>query len=285
GWDQNLWPDRGFPGSTLLSAVTPGQPVALDRTDVHALWCNDRALVEAGIGPGTPDPPGGRILRTLEGKPTGVLVDTAMDLVRRAIPKPTVAESEEAILRSLNALTAAGITSVHDAAAGPETLAAYRRMAERDQLPLRVYAMIDGQGEGLDESMREWREKPAEGLLTVRAVKLFADGALGSRGAAMFESYEDEPSNTGLWLMDPRELEERVLRVAAAGYQPCVHCIGDRACALTLQAFMRVPRDLRPRAEHLQTLRARDLPLLKKSGAIASMQPSHAVSDGVWAEQ
>jgi len=284
GWDQNLWSARGFPDSALLSAATPLHPVALDRVDVHATWCNERALRAAQISAQSADPPGGRILRGAGGRPTGVLIDTAMELVRRAIPGPSARESEAFILRSLQAAAAAGLTCVHDAAAGPETLDAYRKLAERDDLPVRVYAMIDGQGGGLEESMREWREKPATGLLTVRAVKLFADGALGSRGAALFEPYEDEPDNVGLWLMDPRDLEQRVLAIAAAGFQPCVHCIGDRACALTLQAFAKVPRDLRPRAEHLQVLRARDVPLLRRSGAIASMQPTHAVSDGLWAE-
>jgi predicted amidohydrolase YtcJ len=176
---------------------------------------------------------------------------------------------------------------VHDAAAGPEVLDAYRRLAQRDVLPLRVYAMIDGQGplERLDEQMRQWGETPQIGRLVVRSVKLFADGALGSRGAAMFDPYEDDSGNTGLWLMDPAELSQRIGRIAAAGFQPCVHCIGDRACATALEAFARVPRDLRPRAEHLQILRPRDVPLLKKSGAIASMQPTHATSDAPWAEE
>ena len=285
GWDQNLWATRDFPGSALLGAATPQNPVALARIDVHALWCNALALRTAGIGASTPDPPGGRILRQPDGTPTGVLVDTAMDLVRRAFPAPGPRETEEMLVRSLRALAASGLTAVHDAAAGSDVLAAYARLAERDELPVRVYAMIDGQGPDLDEQMRAWRERPSVGLLTVRSVKLFADGALGSRGAAMFEPYEDEPGNTGLWLMDPRELEERIERVAAAGYQPSVHCIGDRACAAVLEAFARVPRSLRPRAEHLQILRPRDVPLLTRSGAVASMQPSHAVSDGRWAEE
>lgn len=284
GWDQNLWPGRDFPDAALLSAATLRHPVALFRVDVHALWCNQLALKAAQIDARTADPPGGRILRRADGSPTGVLIDTAMDLVRRAIPPPAPREAEETLLRSFEALVAVGITAVHDAAAGPEALAAYQRLAERDRLPLRIYAMIDGQGGDLDERMREWREKPSVGRLTVRAVKLFADGALGSRGAAMFEPYEDESGNTGLWLMEPVEMSARIQRVAAAGFQPCVHCIGDQACALTLQAFAGVPRDLRPRAEHLQTLRARDVPLLKRSGAIASMQPTHATSDAPWAE-
>lgn len=285
GWDQNLWPGRKFPDSRLLSAASPGHPVALTRVDVHAMWCNELALRAAGIGASTPDPPGGRILRREDGAPSGVLIDTAMDLVRRAIPAPAGRETEEMLLRSLRALAAAGLTCVHDASAGPEVLAAYRRLAERDELPVRVYAMIDGQGSGLDEEMQAWRERPAIGMLTVRSVKLFADGALGSRGAAMFEPYQDDSGNTGLWLMDPRGLEDRILRVAAAGYQPAVHCIGDRACALVLEAFTKVPGGLRPRAEHLQIVRARDVPLLKRSGVVASMQPTHATSDAPWAEE
>jgi predicted amidohydrolase YtcJ len=284
-WDQNLWPSRAFPDATLLSAATPRHPVAVDRVDLHATWCNELALRAAGITAQTPDPPGGRILRRAGGAPSGVLIDTAMELVRRAVPRPTAREAEECILRSLEALATAGLTCVHDAAAGPEALAAYRKLAERDELPLRVYAMIDGQRGDLDEKMREWKEKPASGLLTVRAVKLFADGALGSRGAALFDPYEDDPGNTGLWLLDPGELQERIARIAAAGLQPCVHCIGDRACASTLQVFAQIPRELRPRAEHLQVLRARDVPLLRKSGAIASMQPIHASSDGAWADE
>src|SRR5207247_2535825 len=144
GWDQNLWPGRAFPDAASLSGIR--QPVALTRVDVHALWCNQVALDATGITRATPDPPGGRILRGPDGSPSGILLDNAMDLVRRAIPPPSPREAEETLLRSLQALIAAGITSVHDAAAGPEILEAYRRLAQRDVLPLRVYAMIDGQG-------------------------------------------------------------------------------------------------------------------------------------------
>ena len=287
GWDQNLWGGaRDFPLGAALSAALADHPVALERVDVHALWCNERALQAAGVTRSTPEPAGGKILRRPDGAPTGVLIDTAMDLVRRAIPQPTGAQAEEAILRSLRALVAAGLTCVHDAAAGPEALEAYRRLAARDALPLRVYAMIDGQGPGLDEQMLFWRGQKPAGRLTVRSVKLFADGALGSRGAALFEPYSDDPGNKGLYLMEPADLTARIARVASAGYQPAVHCIGDQACALVLEAFAQhVKRELRPRAEHLQILRARDVPLLRRSGAIASMQPTHATSDGSWAEE
>jgi predicted amidohydrolase YtcJ len=284
GWDQNAWPSRAFPERVLLDAATPRHPVVLMRVDVHALWCNERALQAAGIGTGTPDPPGGRILRRPDGTPSGVLIDTAMDLLRRAIPRPTVDIAEANILRSLRALAALGITCVHDAAAGPEALEAYRRLAKKDLLPMRVYAMIDG-GADLDEQIPLALETPELPNLTVRSVKLFADGALGSRGAVLSEPYADDPGNTGLWLTDPRALEEQIAHIASAGLQPCVHCIGDQACSTVLQIFARLPKALRPRAEHLQILKPRDVPLLKKSGAIASMQPTHATSDGAWAEE
>lgn len=284
GWDQNLWPDHAFPDARALDAAVPAHPVAVMRADLHAVWCNTLALRAAGIAAGTPDPPGGRIIHRPDGTPSGVLVDAAMDVVRRAIPPPAESDTEATILRSLHALAAAGLTGVHDASAGPSVLETYRRLAEGGKLPVRVYAMIDGQGDHVTEQMRAWRETQRVGLLTVRSVKLFADGALGSRGAAMFDPYEDDPGNTGLWLTEPRELHARIARVAAAGYQPCVHCIGDRACAAVLRAFMGVPPELRPRAEHLQVLRPQDVPLLRGSRAIASMQPTHATSDGSWAE-
>ena len=286
GWDQNGWPGRGFPEGAKLSAAVPLHPVVLMRVDIHALWCNERAMQLAQLTGATADPPGGKIVRGPDGKPTGILIDNAMDLVRRAIPRPTAGEVELAVLRSLSDLSAAGLTGVHDAAASAETLEVYRKLAKSDELAVRVYAMIDGQGplSRLEEQLNEWRATKEIGRLTVRSVKLFADGSLGSRGAAMFEPYADDSGATGLWLMEPGDLAERIALVVAHGFQPSVHCIGDRACAVVLEAFTKVPRELRPRAEHLQILRARDVPLLKRSGAIASMQPTHATSDGTWAE-
>ena len=286
-WDQNEWPGARFPTQARLSAAVPAQPVSLARIDVHALWCNARAFELAGIDSQTPDPPGGKILRGADGGATGVLIDNAMDLVRRAMPALDQGRAaEETILRSLRALVQLGLTAVHDASCGPERLELYRRLAEEGSLPLRIYAMIDGQGplEELGETMKRWAQTPTVGRLTVRSVKLFADGALGSRGAAMFDPYEDDSGNTGLWLMEPGDLAERIALVAREGYQPSVHCIGDKACAEVLQNFSQISIALRPRAEHLQILRTRDAALLKRSGAIASMQPVHAASDGAWAE-
>jgi hypothetical protein len=284
GWDQNGWPGRAFPDRRLLDAAMPDHPVVLMRVDVHALWCNERALRAAGVSATTPDPPGGRIVRRPDRSPSGVLIDTAMDLVRRAIPRPTVDEAEANILRSLRALAAVGITNVHDADAEPEAIEAYRRLARADRLPLRVYAMIDS-GRHFDDQMELAVHEPELPRFTMRAVKFFADGALGSRGAALEEPYSDDPGNSGLWLTEPRRLKEQIERVAAKGLQPCVHCIGDAACAAVLEIFSGLPKGARPRAEHLQILKASHLPLLRKSAAVASMQPTHASSDGAWAEE
>ncbi|HEY6100760.1 MAG TPA: amidohydrolase family protein, partial [Anaeromyxobacter sp.] len=256
------------------------------RVDGHASWVNARALAAAGIGPGTPDPPGGRILRGSGGKPSGILIDAAQDLVLRKIPAPTAAEIEEELLAGLRELVALGLTEVHDAGVGPQALDVYRRLAAEDRLPIRVYAMIDGEVAlpALEAELARWKGAGERGRLTVRAVKLYADGALGSRGAALFEDYADDAGNRGLLLTPPDLLAAKVRAVARAGLQPAVHAIGDRAVSIVLDAFEAAGdlRALRPRIEHLQIIRPRDVPRLAASGAVASMQPVHATSDGPW---
>jgi predicted amidohydrolase YtcJ len=195
----------------------------------------------------------------------------------------------EAILSAAARLVAVGITSVHAAGVDGRTLEVYRALAASDALPLRIYAMIDGQqpADALHADMRRWRETPEVGRLTVRSVKLYADGALGSRGAWMKTPYADDDANVGLTVTEPAELRARILDVAREGFQPCVHAIGDRACRETLEDFVVAAEStpgLRPRVEHLQILDPSDLPLLVRAGAIASMQPTHATSDGAWAE-
>jgi predicted amidohydrolase YtcJ len=291
GWDQNRWPVQALPTERTLSAATPDRPVLLERVDGHAAWVNARALELAGISRDTIDPPGGRIVRDAQGRPSGVLVDAAQDLVHARIPHPSGRELERLILASLADLARLGLTSVHDAGCTSSVLRAYARLASDDRLPLRVYAMIDGtQPAGsLAAELARWASSPAIGRLEVRAVKLFADGALGSRGAALLDGYADEPGNRGLFLLPPAELRERVGWVARAGFQPAVHAIGDAACREVLQAYAGLARQidlarLRPRVEHLQLVRAEDLPLLRESGAVASMQPIHAVADAAWVE-
>lgn len=288
GWKQDEWRERRLPTSASLSAAVPGHPVALARVDSHALWVNDLALGRAGISRETKDPEGGLIVRDAAGNPTGVLVDNAMRMVFQAMPRPSPMDTEALLVRGLKALAAVGLTAIHDAGVDRDTLEVYRKLAEEERLPVRVYAMLDGQQplEKLSVQMDQWRRTPETGRLTVRAVKMFADGALGSRGARLFEPYSDDPGNSGLWLTEPGELRIRIQAIAEAGFQPCIHAIGDAACAEVLSAYASLPRirALRPRVEHLQLLRARDVPLLRACGAVASMQPTHATSDALWAE-
>jgi predicted amidohydrolase YtcJ len=289
GWDQNRWPGAAFPDREALSRAVPDRPCVLVRVDGHAAWVNDSALAAAGIDAATPDPPGGRIVRGAGGRPAGVLVDAAMELVLRKVPAPSAAEIEAALLRGLGELAAYGLTEAHDAGVAPEVLEVYRRLAAEDRLPIRVYAMIGGEGSvaELERRMAAWKGTSEVGLLTVRAVKLYADGALGSRGAALFDDYADDPGNRGLFLTEPAVLREKVRAIVAAGLQPAVHAIGDRAVAETISALegagdaARV-RALRPRIEHLQIVRPSDVPRLVAAGIIASMQPTHATSDAAW---
>ncbi|WP_242355716.1 amidohydrolase [Anaeromyxobacter sp. SG64] len=289
GWDQNRWPGQAFPTEARLSRAVPDHPVFLVRVDGHAGWANAAALAAAGIGPDTQDPPGGKLVRDARGRPTGVLVDAAMDLVLKRIPAPSPAEIEEALRRGMDALVRLGITAAHDAGVTPEVLDVYRRLAAEDRLPLRVYAMIEGEGTPADLTARmaRWKASPEVGRLTVRAVKIYADGALGSRGAALHEDYSDDPGNRGLFLTAPDLLREKVRAVVQAGFQPAIHAIGDRGIAETISAIegageRGAVRALRPRIEHLQIVRLADLPRLAAAGVVASMQPSHATSDAPW---
>jgi predicted amidohydrolase YtcJ len=289
GWDQNRWASGRFPSEATLTRAVPDRPALLTRVDGHAAWANAAALSAAGVGPGTADPPGGKILRDAGGRPTGVLVDAAVDLVAAMIPAPTPAELEAGILQALGELAGVGLTAVHDAGVDPAALDVYRRLARDGRLPVRVYAMIDGQVPlpALQAEMARQAVEPEVGLLTVRAVKLYSDGALGSRGAALGADYSDDPGNRGLLLGPPELLRARVRAVVAAGFQPCVHAIGDRGVEETLSAFeaagepARV-RSLRPRIEHLQVVAARDWPRLAAAGVVASMQPVHCTSDAPW---
>jgi len=307
GWDQNRWPGQRFPTAAALGRAVPDRPAVLMRVDGHAAWVNEAALAAAGIGKDTPDPAGGKILRGPDGAPSGVLVDAAADLVLRKIPAPAAAELEAGILAGLEELAALGLTEAHDAGVTPGMIDVYVRLAREDRLPIRVYVMVDGEvplarleaelarvtalgreagtaGGGRAAGQMHGLEL---GRLTVRAVKLYADGALGSRGAALFEDYADEPGNRGLLLTPPEALRAKVRAVVAAGWQPAVHAIGDRGVAEVLAALeaagppARV-KALRPRIEHLQILRAADVPRLAATGAVASMQPTHATSDAPW---
>jgi len=289
GWDQNLWAVPEFPNAALLDTVSGDHPVALERVDGHALWVNQAALDAAGIGRFTPDPAGGKLIRDRStGKPTGILVDDARELVASKIPKPANETKQHWIEEAGAQLLKVGITSVHDAGILPEEINLYKMMVEAERLPVRVYAMLGGSNRKLPDY---FAIPPLIGYgdrrFTFRAVKLGVDGALGSRGAALLAPYADDPKNWGLVTM-PQEQVERITREALQhGFQVCIHAIGDRGNRIVLDAFERalaaVPaKDPRLRIEHAQILSSTDIPRFGKLGIIASMEPIHATSDMPW---
>lgn len=292
GWDQNLWEGQNFPNKATLDAVLPKRPVALRRVDGHALWANSAALALAGVDSTTTDPAGGTIERDAKGNPTGVFIDNAMSLVERKLPKPSDTVIKRRILAAAKVATSVGITSVHEMGISDSVVSVYRGLASEGRLPLRVYALLAGDADVVASLHTRVPEVDRDGtqFFVLRAIKLFADGALGSRGAAMLAPYSDDPENSGLWITSPEELNASAVAVANAGWQLGVHAIGDAANRAVLDAFeaanSAVPdTELRFRVEHAQILAAEDIPRFAKLGVIASMQPTHATSDMPWAEK
>jgi len=287
-WDQNDWPETRFPHARDLDRVAPRNPVYLTRVDGHAAWVNTRALEVSGIDARTRDPEGGLIHRDPgSGRPTGILVDNAMGLVKR--PGPDQAARRKAILEAAAWCHRFGLTGVHDAGVGHVELDLYRELYAEGKLKLRINAMVHGPGPLLNHYLARGPEVGVcNGRLTVRTLKLFADGALGSRGAALLKPYSDEPGNTGLLVTSPRELRKWILAAARAGLQAAVHAIGDRANREVLDAYEAAMKETgnpkaRHRLEHAQVLSLQDLPRLAELGVIASMQPTHLTSDMPWA--
>ena len=287
GWDQNRWPDQRFPSHGPLSAAVPGRPVWVDRVDGHAALLNARAMELLGIAADTPDPAGGRFVRDSDGRPSGVLIDNAMDAYWARLPGPSAAELAERIRLAAAHCLAVGLTTVTEMGIGEAPLAAYRSLRDAGELPIRVMAFVADQPALLDRWFAAGPAIDPEARFTVRGVKLYADGALGSRGAALIEPYQDDPGNLGLLVSSEDHLREVAARAVAAGFQVAIHAIGDRGNLVALDALEAAlggPRpELRERIEHAQVMRLQDVARLARLGVIASMQPTHATSDMPWA--
>jgi hypothetical protein len=284
-WDQNLWPSKSFPTAAVLSQAAPNNPVALGRVDGHALWVNRRAMEIAHLDRATRDPAGGRILRDASGNPTGVLLDRAMALVEAKIPPPSPVDTERYLLRAANECARLGLTTVHDAGVPQQVIDAYRTLIRKHQLPIRIYAMIQNSPDLIDAWLARGPEIGDQ--LTVRSIKLIADGALGSRGAALLSPYSDDPTNRGLLILDRPFIRSIAERAIPRGFQVNTHAIGDRANHEALLAYadaLRGPNDKRFRIEHAQVVAPADFALFHKYSIIASMQPTHATSDMPWAQ-
>ncbi len=287
GWNQVLWPVQEFPTAADIDAVVADRPVWLRRIDGHAAWANSTALEIAGIDADTPDPVGGKIVRDGNGKATGILVDTAMALVEKHIPDPTRSDIRESYASAIDSLLALGITGVHDAGISKTEAEVYMSMADDGELRMRIYAMLSDTGANLDafdEPIRAY----GNDHLDIASVKLYSDGALGSRGAAMIEPYDDDPENRGLPFYTQEELDSFVRKANGKGFQVGIHAIGDLGNRMALDAFERAqdgkPSPLRNRVEHAQIITLDDIPRFSELGVIASMQPVHATSDMNMAE-
>jgi predicted amidohydrolase YtcJ len=287
GWNQVLWPVKEFPTAAHIDAVVSDRPVWLRRIDGHAGWANSVALKQAGIDDDTPDPVGGKIIRDDNGHATGVLIDMAMDLVEIHVPKPDKAEGRAAIRAAVDTLLSEGMTSVHDAGIDIVNAEIYMSMADDGDLGMRIYAMTGGAGDVLDAI-----GKPiyayGNDRLEISSVKLYSDGALGSRGAAMIEPYSDDPENRGLPFWTQDELDAMVKKANGMGFQVGIHAIGDLGNQMSLNAFENAqggkPSPLRNRIEHSQIVTLEDIPRFAELGIIASMQATHATSDMNMAE-
>jgi predicted amidohydrolase YtcJ len=288
GWDQNDWADTRFPTHAALSRAVPNNPVYLTRVDGHAALVNAKALELAQVTPATPDPTGGRFIRDSINNPTGVLVDAAQGIVGRVIPAPSRAELREQTLAAIAEANRWGLTGIHDAGVAPDGIAVYEELAKEGRYSLRNYVMVRSSDSVLDAFMQRGPQKALyDGRLWIRAIKLVADGALGSRGAALLEPYSDDPGNTGLITTPPERIKSVAVRALKAGFQVNVHAIGDRANRMVLDQFEAALREVptadhRFRIEHAQILRYQDIPRFAEHDVIPSMQGSHQTSDMYW---
>jgi predicted amidohydrolase YtcJ len=292
GWDEGKWASN-YPTNQSLSAAAPNNPVFLVALHTFAAWVNQRALKIAGITKDTRDPENGKIVRDEKtGEPTGILLNHAQELVSKHIPPMTLAQAKRAMELATGECVRHGLTSVHEAKVTLLMVQAFRELLSEGHMPLRVYGMLDGADKNLvDEWLKRGPEIDPRHRLTFRSFKLFADGALGSRGAALLEPYSDAPQTKGVMSTSESEIHDLTRRALQAGFQVCTHAIGDAANRSTLNAYERAEKEVpgahepRLRVEHAQVLAPQDIPRFAKLGVIASMQPTHATSDMPWAEK
>jgi predicted amidohydrolase YtcJ len=289
GWDQNQWGDTRFPTHDALSRALPNNPVYLTRVDGHAGLANAAAMRAAGVSAASKDPSGGRVERTPSGDPTGVFVDNAKDLVEGAIPRETREETRSEIKAAIAESQRYGLVGLHDAGESRATIDLMEEMAKAGEIPFRLNVMISDDSAAL---LHYFARGPQRALydnhLWISSIKLYADGALGSRGAALLEPYTDDPKNSGLLITAPAHIQDVATRALRAGFQVATHAIGDRGNRLVLDAYaaalaMVPTADHRFRIEHAQIINHDDIPRFAELGVIPSMQAVHQTSDMYWA--
>jgi predicted amidohydrolase YtcJ len=290
GWDQNLWPGKEFPSHEALSRAIPNNPVVLTRIDGHAILANAMAMRLARVTAATKDPEGGRIIRLRDNSPSGVFVDNAESLVGNAIPNLTPDQKRDAIVAAIAEANKWGLVGIHDAGQSRSTIDIYENLAREGRYNLRNYVLISDDSADIAHYFARGPQSGLfDGKIWIRGIKLYSDGALGSRGAALLAPYADEPGNTGLLVSQPPHIQRVATSALRRGFQLGVHAIGDRGNRIVLDAFeaalKAVPTaDHRFRIEHSQVISLDDIPRFAKLGVIPSMQASHQTSDMPWAE-
>ncbi|MBI2430287.1 MAG: amidohydrolase [Ignavibacteriales bacterium] len=297
GWDQNDWGsgtgEKLFPTASILDKVAPNNPVILSRIDGHAIWVNSKAMELAySRSDMNVDVDGGKIIRDRYGRPSGIFVDNAETIITSVVPEYTREEKLTMYMRAFDECLKYGITGVHDMGIDKTDFEIYKELADNQTLPVRIYGLIGGSGTLWDEMRRSGPYIDAlHYQFIVRGIKLYVDGALGSRGAALIEPYSDEPENRGLITTVPDSLRIITEQALEAGFQVAIHAIGDRANRVVLdeyeKASLKYPteaRSARLRIEHAQVISPEDIPRFKKLNVIPSMQPTHATSDMYWAQ-
>lgn len=288
GWHTVAWPGKSYPTHDKLSAVTPKHPVYLAGMANHAAWVNRRAMEIAGIDRDTPDPPDGRIVKDPDtGEPTGILIEGAKSLVQKHLPPEGKDRMKKDILAGVDVALRLGITSIHDAGVGDEEVAIYRELRDGGKLGVRLYVMRYVENPAKLDSVL--KHEPEVGpRLSVKAIKVYADGALGARGAALLQPYADRPGESGLVANDREALFEIMSKASKAGYQVAVHAIGDRGNRNVLDVVERLQvatkSPLRVRIEHAQVLSPNDIARFGRLGVVPVMQPIHATMDKGFAE-
>ncbi len=289
-WDHTRWKENAFPIHDKLSIVSPDNPVYLTRVDGNSAFVNGKALALAGINKATPDPVGGKIIRKPNGEPTGVLINRAMNLVKDLFPELTVEQKAIRFQDAIIHCNQNGLTGIHEAGVGPAEIELYKKLIDLGKLDIRLYAMLGEQEVPvLDIDLTPYFkanriDNYGNNMLKVRSVKLFFDGALGSRGAAFFEPYTDDSTNKGLLRISPEYITKVGKAALAAGMGVNTHCIGIRGNRLCLDAYKEALKDYpdvdhRFRIEHAQILRQEDIELFTELGVIPAMQPTHCTSD------
>ncbi|RPA59749.1 amidohydrolase [Shewanella frigidimarina] len=289
GWNQELWDSKQFPTKESLDKAFKVNPVSFGRVDGHAIWVNSKALALAGISSTTVAPEGGEIVKDEQGNPTGVLIDNAMNLVFNIIPDLNQQQLQSTLTLAMDSLASYGLTSVHDAGISIDNIKAYQQLAANNAMSVRVNGMLSVEDPRFTSILKQGHITTADNMFKVDSVKISADGALGSRGAALINEYSDQPGHKGLMLYSDEQLGKLILQSMKAGFQVNTHAIGDNANQVVLDKYQTAiaatdSKALRHRIEHAQILDLADIPRFSKLGVIASIQATHATSDKNMAE-